>query len=246
MGSVRRGGSNSFLLFLGLNVIVSLVTVLAVLTYWERRRPPAPTAQPTETVDAAARLASAVPTSTETLVPTPTPHVYKIKPNDTLFGIALELGVSLTELMEANGLTETSVLDVGQILVVPTPGGPAPTGTAEPPPSTSPTAPPAPSLPSVAIVGVTGVGDLATEAVQLINSGGTAAMAGWMLDDASGNVCILPAFTLHKGAVSINTRAGTDTVIELHCGFDRAWWRSGSTITLRDATGSIQSTFTIP
>jgi LysM repeat protein len=246
MGSVRRGGSNAFLIYLGLNIVVSLVTVLAVLSYWEGRRPKPTPAPPTATVDAAAILASAVPTATETLVPTPTPHVYKVKPNDTLFAIALELGISLTDLMEANGLTETSVLDVGQVLLVPTPGGPAETAIPAPGAENTATEPAPPSAPAVAIVGVTGVGNLAEEAVQLINSGGTAAMAGWMLDDGQGNVCVFPAFTLHKGAVSVNTRAGTDTVISLFCGFDRAWWGSGRTITLRDGSGVVQSTFTIP
>lgn len=246
MGSVRRGGSNSFLLFLGLNIIVSLVTVLAVLTYWDQRRPEAATAIPTATVDAAARLASAVPTATETLIPTPTPHVYRVKPNDTLFAISLELGISLTELMEANGLTETSVLDVGQELIVPTPGGSVATGTPAPQSTEAPTTPAPAEAPRVTIVGVAGVGSLAEEAVQLINSGGTAAMEGWMLEDGQGNVCLFPAFTLHKGAVSVNTRVGTDTVIALYCGFERAWWNPGKTITLRDATGAIQSTFTLP
>jgi LysM repeat protein len=129
MGSVRRSGNNAFFLFLGLNVLVSLVTVLAVLSIWDRRRP-APKPLPTSTIDAAALLASAIPTATETLVPTPTPSVYRVKLNDTLFAIALQLGVSPDDLMELNDLTESSVLEVGQVLLVPTPGGPvAPTGT---------------------------------------------------------------------------------------------------------------------
>src|SRR4030067_240772 len=89
------------------------------------RAPPAPPPSPTPTTDPAAILASAVPTATETLIPTATPYVYRVQPNDSLFGIALQLGVSLTDLMELNELNETSVLDVGQILLLPTPGGPA-------------------------------------------------------------------------------------------------------------------------
>ncbi|MBM2843831.1 MAG: hypothetical protein HW404_1668 [Anaerolineales bacterium] len=125
MGSVRRGGNRGFFLYLALNVIVSAVTVLGVLTLWDRQSVPDPTPFPTATIDAAAILASAVPTATETLVPTATPYVYRVQPNDSLFGIALQLGVSLTDLMELNELNETSVLDVGQVLLVPTPGSPA-------------------------------------------------------------------------------------------------------------------------
>ena len=246
MGSVRRSGNNAFFLFLGLNVLVSLVTVLAVLSIWDRRNP-APTPVPTSTIDAASILASALPTATETLVPTATPFVYRVRPNDTLFAIALQLGVSLADLMELNGLTETSVLDVGQVLLVPTPGGPAaPSETPVPQGQGSPTAPAEAQAPQVVVVGVAGVGDLAQEAVQLINTGGVAAMASWTLDDGQGAVYLFPVFTLHKGAVSVHTRAGSDSVIDLYWGLDRALWSAGKTITLRDTAGTVQSTFTIP
>ncbi len=242
MGSVRRSGGSGFFLYLGLNVVVSLVTVLAVISFFDRPEAE-PTPLPTATVDVGAVLASAVPSATETLVPTPTPFVYRVKPNDTLFGISLELGVSLTDLMEANSLTESSVLDVGQVLLVPTPGGPAPvvveTASATAPAATA-------QSPRVDIVGVAGAGDLAREAVQLINSGGVAAMAGWTLDDGQGTVYTFPAFTLHRGAVSVHTRSGVDSVIELYWGLDRQLWSPGKTITLRDAAGEIRSSFTVP
>lgn len=242
MGSVRRSGGSGFFLYLGLNVIVSLVTVLAVISFFDRTTPE-PTPLPTPTVDVGAVLASAVPSATPTLVPTPTPSVYQVKPNDTLFGISLDLGVSLTDLMELNDLTETSVLDVGQILLVPTPGGPAPV-VGETPSATAPAATAQP--PRVEIVGVAGAGDLAREAVQLINSGGVAAMAAWTLDDGQGTVYTFPAFTLHRGAVSVHTRSGVDSVIDLFWGLDRELWSPGRTITLRDASGQIRSTFTVP
>jgi LysM repeat protein len=247
MGSVRRSGNNSFFFYLGLNIVVSLVTVLAVLSLWDRRRAePVPTPLPTATVDAAARLASAVPTATETLIPTATPHVYKVKPNDTLFGIALELGVSLTDLMEANDLTETSVLDVGQVLVVPTPGGTraTPTPAAEEVATNTPQT--TPEAPQVVIVGVTGVGDLDTEAVQIANNGGGAAMVGWTLEDGQGSVFVFPELTLYHGAIRVDTRPGADTVVDLYWGLDHPLWSSGRSITLRDASGALQSTFTIP
>ena len=247
MGSVRRGGNRGFFLYLGLNVIVSAVTVLGVLTLWDRQSVPDPTPFPTATIDAAAILASAVPTATETLIPTATPYVYRVQLNDSLFGIALQLGVSLTDLMDLNELDETSVLDVGQILLVPTPGGPAgaaPTEVAGP--SATPT-PPAPAeAPLVVIVGVSGVGNLAEEAVQLINNGGVAAMLGWTLDDGRGTGYVFPALNLYQGAVRVYSRAGDDTAIDLFWDLDQALLSPGTTITLRDAAGTIQSTFTIP
>jgi hypothetical protein len=98
----------------------------------------------------------------------------------------------------------------------------------------------------VEITGVDGPGDLTSETVHLVNTGGVAAMAGWTLDDGRGEVYRFPAFTLHNGAVSVHTRAGTDTVIDLFWGLNDAVWFPGSVITLRDADGNVQSTFSIP
>jgi LysM repeat protein len=246
MGSVRRGGNRGFFLYLGLNVIVSAVTILGVLSLWGRGSTPEPTPFPTATFDPASVLASAIPTATETLVPTATPYVYRVLPDDSLFGIALKLGVSLTDLMELNDLNETSVLDVGQVLLVPTPGGPGgPPATAAGPSATA-SPPPVAEAPVVVIVGVSGVGELAEESVQLLNSGGVAAMAGWTLEDGEGEIYVFPEFTLHRGAVSVHTRAGQDTVIDLFWGLDQPLWRPGKMITLRDAGEAIKSTFTIP
>ena len=210
MGSVRRGGNRGFFLYLGLNVIVSAVTILGCPILWGRRNAPEPTPFPTATFDAASVLASAIPTATETLVPTATPYVYRVQPDNSLFGIALQLGVSLTDLMELNDLNETSVLDVGQVLLVPTPGGPGgPPATAAGPLATA-SPPPVAEAPLVVIVGVSGVGDLAEEAVQLLNSGGVAAMAGWTLEDGEGEVYVFPEFILRSrgGECAHASRAG--------------------------------------
>jgi hypothetical protein len=71
-------------------------------------------------------------------------------------------------------------------------------------------------------------------------------MAGWTLEDGRGAVFVFPEFTLHRGAVSVHTRAGQDTVIDLFWGMDESLLSPGTTMTLRDAAGMIQSTFTIP
>src|SRR3990172_3915713 len=73
MGSVRRSGNRGFFLYLGLNVIVSAVTVLGVLALWDRRSVPDPTPFPTATIDAAAILARALPPPTQTVKPHGTP-----------------------------------------------------------------------------------------------------------------------------------------------------------------------------
>jgi LysM repeat protein len=54
---------------------------------------------------------------------------YTVQAGDTPYDIALRFGVSVEELMEANGITDPSSLSVGQKLIIP---GQAPEGTATP------------------------------------------------------------------------------------------------------------------
>lgn len=220
--------------------------MIAVLWFWNRP-PTAPTGPtPTPTLDALSMAGSAVPTATLTRTPSPTPVTYTVRPGDTLNAIALDLGVSVQGLMQANELSDPHALNVGQILLVPvdeigdlaTPQpveaeGASTPGDEEPPPR-------------VEIRGVSGAGDLDQEVVRLLNSGGVANMAGWTLDDGEGHDYVFPSFTLHTGAVSVHTRAGTDTVIDLYWGLPQAVWTPGKVITLRDASGGAQSTFKIP
>ncbi len=248
MGSVRRANLNQFLGYIVLNVIVSALTVTIVLLIWDGREPRAAQATPTATPDMIAVVASAIPTDTPTIPPSQTPVTYTVQSGDTLFDIATRLGVDMQALMAANGLTDPDTLSAGQVLIVPV-------GEAALPPR--PTSTPRPALetitpnpdtlaPRVEIRGVSGAGVLESETVLLLNSGGDAYMAGWMLDDGQGRRYTFPIFTLHNGAVSLHTRAGTDTVIDLYWGLDEAVWLPGKVITLRDASGQAHSTFTIP
>jgi LysM repeat protein len=249
MGSVRRSNSRQYLAYLLLNVIVSAVTIILVMAIWGRvSAPPAPTATPT--LDAIALIASAIPTPTVTLPPTPTPVTYTVESGDTLYSIAIDLDIPVDALMAANGLTDPDKLSVGQVLLVPSleeAQALIPTATPRPTqPLFTSTPNPDAQAPRVEIRGVTGSGDLSNEAIFILNSGGVASMAGWSMDDGKGHVYRFPVFTLHSGAVSVHTRAGTDTVIDLFWGLDQAVWTSGTVATLRDATGTVQSTLSIP
>ena len=53
--------------------------------------------------------------------PTSSPQgiIYKVAPGDSLWSIALEFGVTVEALMEANGLSEDTILDIGQELIIP-------------------------------------------------------------------------------------------------------------------------------
>lgn len=246
MGSVRRSGWRQYLPYLILNVILSALAMLVVLLIWGRGRP-APEISPTSTMDAMSVAASLVPTQTLTPVPTPTPVTYIVRPGDTMGDIAVELGISIDALMKANKLSNPDTLSAGQVLIVPvTPAAASSEAPGQGGDSSTATAPSNLDAPAVDIRGVTGAGDLDTEAVRLLNSGGVANLAGWTLDDGQGHAYSFPAFTLHDGAVSIHTRAGTDTVIDLYWGLSEAVWLPGKVITLRNNTGKVKSTFQIP
>lgn len=59
------------------------------------------------------------PTSTLTPSPTPTPVIHIIERGDTLFGVALDYGVTLDALLAANGIEATDILRIGQALIIP-------------------------------------------------------------------------------------------------------------------------------
>lgn len=72
-------------------------------------------------------------------------------------------------------------------------------------------------------------------------------LAGWQLEDEDGNRFVFPALRMFGGgAVTVHTRAGVNTVLELFWGLDRPVWAAGETVTLRDADGAVQATYIIP
>jgi hypothetical protein len=100
----------------------------------------------------------------------------------------------------------------------------------------------------IEINNVFGVGELQTESVRLQRLGeGELWLTGWQLKDSDGNVYVFPELLLNKdGAVEINTRAGTDTVIELHWGLAQAAFHPGEDVHLLDPQGNLRSSFRIP
>jgi LysM repeat protein len=64
---------------------------------------------------------SPAPTLTPANTPTPRPDgaiVHIVGPSDTLYGISLQYGVPYDDLLQLNNLSRTSILTIGQVLVV--------------------------------------------------------------------------------------------------------------------------------
>jgi len=96
------------------NLLLLVVILLGFGCSRVRPIPPTPTPTPTSALP--------TPTLTPTFTPTLPPYItYIVGEGDSLWSIALEFGVTVEALMEVNGLSEDTILDVGQELLIPLP-----------------------------------------------------------------------------------------------------------------------------
>lgn len=95
---------------------------------------------------------------------------------------------------------------------------------------------------------VLGTGDLQTERVLIKHVGDVEIdMSGWKLADEDGNEFTFPILSLFSGAaVSVNTRQGILTVIDLYMGKGNAIWSVGELVKLIDPSGTIHTQYLIP
>ncbi|MFQ6100179.1 MAG: LysM peptidoglycan-binding domain-containing protein [Anaerolineae bacterium] len=255
--------ARTWAIFILINVIVSAVVVLTILFIWGRVHTPAPSTSThvpaatltLSTTEEAAGTATVLPVASPT---PPGPLLYTVQEGDTLGAIALAYGVSVEDLMAANGLTDANLLHVGQTLVIPIGNLPTPPPgpSAETGPEPSPTVVTLPTLlptstpsgpPLVEIGQVLGSGDVAAEVVLVRNRGGATSLEGWTLSDAEGNTFIFPAITLFTDAqVRLHSAAGSATPSDLYWGRMAPAWSGGELITLRDAAGSVVDTYIVP
>ncbi len=231
-------------LYLLINVIVSAVTTIIVLTVWDRAQRQSfdqSTAEIVLPTSAPTQIAQPVEPTSE---PTIALQSHQVRSGETLGDIALEYDVTVEELMEINGMTDPDSLAAGQLVYVPEQGAVSEV----PPPTPAPEEASVPNDGQIEIVSVIGIGDIGTERLVLGESGGgKQALAGWQLRDEDGNIYTFPQATLYEnGQIVINTRVGSDNPLELFWGQAEAVWKSGEVATLYDAAGQVQSTFQIP
>lgn len=255
---MRSRGGTLLLVIIILAAIIATVLLVLGRTQGSTPSTPMPTAtlEPTVTVEA---VNTQPPTPTDSPTPMP-PLVYTVQEGDTLLAIAQTYGVTVEEIVEANGLANPDMLSIGQELIIP--NVPAPPSPSAPPaeaptepsptpaPTPLPTAPPTSTPtgpPLIEIWQVLGSGNLMAEIVIVGNRGGVVSLEGWTLSDAEGNAYTFPALTLFTDAeVHVHSGAGDDTPRDLYWGRNAPAWNGGELITLHDAAGSVVDTYIVP
>jgi LysM repeat protein len=251
--------------FLFLNVVISVVVVLSILFWWEGRNqvdgevangavatagivsgelatpnlaaPPSGTVAPELTESAAADE----------------PVVHVVQSGETLNIIGARYGVTVEDIMQANGLDNPDFISAGQQLTIPVGGIPeptvAPTEAVVAQPSPIPTEPAATGGGVISVSAVIDPGTLDSEAVQLVNGGAQQqSIQGWKVRDEDNNVYTFGNVSIFgEGAgVLLHTRSGNNTFGDLYWGLSEPAWRSGETLTLWDASEQVVATFVVP
>ena len=246
--------TRTWAIVIAVNVIISAAVMLTILFLWNRvQESAAPTLMPTSPVIEEAASTPHAPAAVSPTAPS-APLLYTVQAGDALGVIAQAYGVSIEDLMAANGITDPNMLYVGQTLVIPVGGLSAPTAAApfESSPIVTPLFTPLPTLtpsgpPLLEIAQVLGCGDLAAEVVIVGNQGGVTSLEGWTLSDVEGNTFTFPALTLFTGAqVRVHSTVGSNTPGDLYWGRTEPAWNGGELITLRDAAGNVVDTYIVP
>jgi hypothetical protein len=95
---------------------------------------------------------------------------------------------------------------------------------------------------------VVGAGDINLERVQLVSvADANINIQGWTLADGNRNVFTFPSLTVFPGGgLSVFTRSGLNTSVELFWGNSEAVWTSGETVKLLDPDGHLRASYKIP
>lgn len=268
--------SKRLVFLLLLNILISVIATMTVLRYWESHpniviQPTSLvtvliTTTPASNGSTFSQTSPALTilTATHEIIPSPSNSIpnqaYQVQAGDTLSTIAILFKVGIDDIMRTNNLDDPNSLYTGQVLFIP--ASPLPTYTPNFSPTPNPSATPTPkntltptasptrdtSPARVAIESVLGTNVLDLERVKIIHTGGgDVSLAGWRLKDEDGYSFNFPLLFLYpNGSVTVNTKAGSNTVVDLFWGLSQPIWQPGEKVTLYDAQNNVRAEFTIP
>ncbi|MFN8444343.1 MAG: lamin tail domain-containing protein [Caldilineaceae bacterium] len=242
-----------------LNAIISFAIALAVAWIVDARRPdperlaasftPTPSlavlvetlpATPDTNASGTATQSQSQPAATDTPAPSGQTIDYVVQSGDTLAVIAAKHGSTQDAIIKANNISDPNLLFVGAHLTIPVGNS-----------SSSPAVPTTPAPPTGAglhISQVIAAGDLANEAVEIVNDGDQAySLQGWKLQKEGGPEYTFADVQLFQGAgLKVFSGGGTDNSINRYWNQPAALWQSGAVIKLINSQGNVATTFTVP
>jgi LysM repeat protein len=235
-----------------INALISLVIALMVMWVVESRRPdleelaarytPMPQAilAATPTVEAAESAPGESVEPVADAAPAPDSDesaVYIVQAGDSLLSIAGRYGITLDELVAANGLDDPNFVFSGQRLVIPAAGETIVAVERQ-----------ADERGSPQIVSLEGQGDLANEAVLIVNESDTPVdLQEWRLEREDGPSYTFGSLPLFAGSsVRVYSTSGEDNSIARYWGESDPVWLNGAEVLLIDAGGEIVQRYSVP
>ncbi len=166
------------------------------------------------------------------------PVIYVVEAGDSLLSIATRYGVTVEDIVRANDLANPDFVFSGQRLAIPVPNGEASAEAAPQP------AAPADSGAGLQISAVENPGDLAAEAVLLVNESDTPVnLQGWRLERSEGPSYTFGNVPLFAGSsVRVYSGSGQDSTQALYWNQTAPVWSSGATAQLVNSSGAVVKT----
>lgn len=257
-----------------INALFSLLIALVVVWVVEWRRPDpeelAALATPAPSVDlgvaapaqantageaGAIETAISVPTSEAAAVVTEAAPAeeasgqvteYIVQSGDTMLTIASQFGLSVDNIMEANGLDNPDFVFVGQRLVVPVDGS---TSTSDSQSASTPVA--TPTLPpgeGLQLGQLSGAGTLESEVISVVNESNLPYnLRGWSVEAADGPSYSFGELPIFPGAsINLHSGSGADNSVDLYWGLQDPLWVPGTKIQLLDDQDAVIDTYDVP
>ena len=165
-----------------------------------------------------------------------------VQAGESLAVLANKYRTTVDEIVRVNSLANRDQIYVGQRLVIPNNGA-----VTQPVPAATPNIP-ASTGAGIIIRSVASPGDLANEAVEIVNdSDQPYNLQGWKLQKEDGTAYTFGEVLIFGGqGIQLFSGAGSDDTIKHYWNQPAARWQSGATIKLVNGQGAVVTSYQIP